>query len=227
MDINTTITFFNQVDAPTSNQILIFLQPEGAQDNYLFSAWDVLNPAIGSHASAQLSTQYSGSIATFGDTRGTYSDPVEMPLGQALGITNPNNQSPVIGGPDPSSGITSDEVGLANNCLTPPTDLSVAWYINGSRVVETNNTATTTLNPGFISTFQLKQAIFCMLAQVPTEGTTFTLQSFGRMTAFPIPNGAPEVNILVKTVGGIDQFELSPKSFDELIHEGLQVRRVA
>lgn len=93
------INLFNNTTRVTTNQILLFLQPIAPQENYLFTAWQVLNPSIDSAQSAVLTNNFSGSIASFGDTRGNYSAPVALPLGVALEITDPNNQSPVIGLP--------------------------------------------------------------------------------------------------------------------------------
>lgn len=221
----TKLNFLNNTSKPTSNQILIFLQPVGPQQNYLFSAWNVLNPSIGSTQSVILNNEFSGSIATFGDTRGNYSGPVSLPLGKALQITNPNNQSPVIGLPGDS--IDKEQVGLQNDAITPPTNLSVTWYVNGNKVVETNNTSTTTLNPGFKSLFQLKQSIFVFLGQRPTETETYTLSTINKTQEFPIPNSATEVSFEVYTdTDGIDKFrEISNQQFNTLVEQSVRLSK--
>ena len=221
----TKLNFLNNTSKPTSNQILIFLQPVGPQQNYLFSAWNVLNPSIGSTQSVILNNEFSGSIATFGDTRGNYSGPVSLPLGKALQITNPNNQSPVIGLPGDS--IDKEQVGLQNDAITPPTNLSVTWYVNGNKVVETNNTSTTTLNPGFKSLFQLKQSIFVFLGQRPTETETYTLSTINKTQEFPIRNSATEVSFEVYTdTDGIDKFrEISNQQFNTLVEQSVRLSK--
>ena len=40
----TTIHVHNTIQQPNSNVVLMFLQPTTPSDNYLFSAWNVLNP---------------------------------------------------------------------------------------------------------------------------------------------------------------------------------------
>jgi hypothetical protein len=215
---STKISFFNNTTTSTSNQILLFLQPVEAKSNYLFSAWNVLNPSRFSSQYVILSTDFSGSISSYGDTHGNYSSPVGLILGKALEITNPNDQSPVIGLPVDKPLLTPNQVGLLNNTATPAENLSVTWYVNGKKVVETNNTETTTLNPGFTATFELKQYIYCMLGQKPSLTETYTLQSFGMMQQFQVPNGADELNIEVYTdKDGKDKFKLSDLSFNEFV----------
>jgi hypothetical protein len=205
----TNLHFINNTVAVTSNVILIFLQPTGALENYNFYAWEVLNPSIGSTQMAVLTNSFSGSIATYGDSRGNYSRPVALTLGVPLLVTNPNNQSPVIGVPDQNNTqVPADAVGLENQAVTPPTDLSVKWYVNNNLVVETNNTQTTTLNPGFTATFELKQSIYCMLAQPPTVTSTYTIQTFSRMTEFAVPSNATDLYFEAYTNSqGIDTFK--------------------
>jgi hypothetical protein len=84
----------------------------------------------------------------------------------------------------PGDSIDKEQVGLQNDAITPPTNLSVTWYVNGNKVVETNNTSTTTLNPGFKSLFQLKQSIFVFLGQRPTETETYTLSTINKAQEF-------------------------------------------
>jgi hypothetical protein len=213
----TTIHVYNSVDQATSNVVLMFLQPVTAEENYVYSAWNVLNPSIGSYQQVELSTSFSASIAAFGSSVVDYTNPVGLPLGTAVKVTNPNDQSPVIDGSS-TVPITSDEVGLDNECTSPPTDLSVIWYVNGNQVVETNNTPDTTLNPGFISTFQLKQSVWVMFSQRPQTTTTYTAQTFGQAVEIPIPNGATNVYIEAYTDNnGIDTFRSIPASqFDTL-----------
>lgn len=225
----TNLHFLNNTAAPTSNVILIFLQPTGALENYNFYAWEVLNPSIGSTQMAVLTNSFSGSIATYGDSRGNYSRPVALPLGVPLLVTNPNNQSPVIGVPDQNSTqVPADAVGLENQAVTPPTDLSVQWYVNNNLVVETNNTQTTTLNPGFISTFELKQSIYCMLAQPPTVTSTYTIQTFSQMTEFAVPSDATDLYFEVYTdpKTGIDSFEsITQSQFQQAQQSALRAAR--
>jgi hypothetical protein len=138
-----------------------------------------------------------------------YTDPVGLSLGTAALITNPNNQSPAISGAS-TRAITADEVGLDNEAITPPTDLSVIWYVNGNKVVQTNNTPSTSHNPGFVSTFQLKQSVWVMFGQRPQITTTYTVQTFNQAVQIPIPNGATDVYIEAYTAtGGIDTFRVA------------------
>jgi hypothetical protein len=222
----TKLNFFNNTDKTTSNQILIFLEPIDPQETYLFSAWNVLNPSIGSTQTATLSNDFSGSIATFGDNRGNYSRPVTLELGKALKITNPNNQSPVIGLPgDP---IFREQVGLQNEAKTPKTSLSVTWYVNGNKVVETNNTKETTLNPGFKSLFQLKQSVFLYLGQRPTETETYTIQTINQAQEFKVPNDATEMNFEVYTdPDGVDKFRLvRPNTYHQMVEEAVRISNI-
>jgi hypothetical protein len=202
----TTIHVHNSVSDVTSNVVLMFLQPVSPEDNYVYSAWNVLNPSPGSHQQVDLTTSFSGSIAALGGSVSDYTDPVGLTLGTAALITNPNNQSPAIAGTSKQA-ITADEVGVDNETQTPPTDLSVIWYVNGNKVVETNNTPDTSLNPGFVSTFELKQSVWVMFGQRPQITTTYTIQTFNQAVEIPIPNGATDVYIEAYTTStGIDTF---------------------
>jgi hypothetical protein len=212
----TTIHVHNSVSQATSNVVLMFLQPVTAQNNYVYSAWNVLNPSPGSWQQVQLTTSFSGSISAFGSGVSDYTDPVGLTLGAAALITDPNDQSPAIGGLS-TVPITPDEVGLDNECSSPPTDLSVVWYVNGNKVVETNNTPTTTLNPGFTSTFQLKQSVWVMFGQRPQTTTTYTVQTFNQAVEITIPNGATDVYIEAYTENGRDTFRsISAPEFEAL-----------
>jgi len=203
----TVIHVHNGVTQPTSNVVLLFLQPVSAQDNYVYSAWNVLNPSSGSHQQVDLTTSFSASVAAIGSAVSDYTDPVGLTLGTPALVANPNNQSPAIAGLS-SQSITSDEVGLDNECTTPDTDLSIIWYVNGNEVVQTNNTTTTSLNPGFTGTFQLIQSVWVMFGQRPTTTTTYTVQTFSQSVQIPIPNGATDVYIEAYTDSkGIDTFK--------------------
>ena len=150
-------------------------------------------------------------MAAFSSSRGDYTDPVALAYGQPLLVTNQDEQGPTIGG-DSSLSITPDEVGLDNECITPATNLSVTWYVNGNKVVETNNTVTTTLNPGFDSTFQLKQSVWLMFGQKPISTSTYTVQTFSRTTEIPVPNGASDLYIEAYTNNGVDTFKAVTKA---------------
>lgn len=206
--ITTRIHVHNTIQHPTSNKVLMFLRPVEASDNYLFSAWNVLNPGPGSSQQVDLTTSFSASIAQWADSHGSYTDPVALPLGQAVTVTDLNGQSATIDTGNIYGPLTPDQVGLYNDATTPPTDLSVTWWVNGNKVVETNNTAATTLNPGFTSTFQLKQSVYLMFGQAPTVTQTYTLQTFSQAVEIPVPNGATDLYIEAYTdASGIDTFK--------------------
>jgi len=216
----TTIHVHNNVSKPTANVVLLFLQPVQAEDNYVYSAWNVLNPSIGSNQECVLETSFSASIAEFNSKVGDYSDPVPVTLGSAGLITNPNGQSPAIVGTS-TQPITPDQVGLDNECVSPGTELSVSWYVNGNRVVQTNNTESSTLNLGFVSTFQLTQSVWLMFGQEPLITTTYVAQTFSAATPFPIQNGTADLYIEAYTdPTGRDSFKVvSPEDFAALAQQ--------
>lgn len=218
--ITTNIHVHNTVQKVTSNKVLMFLQPVTTQENYLFSAWNVLNPGPGSTQTVPLTTSFKASIAEFASTHGDYSDPVSLPLGQSLTISDLHGQSATITSTVHAS-LAASQVGLYNDTLSPQTDLSVVWYVNGNKVVETNNTEDSTLNTGFTATFQLKQAVYLMLGQQPGITTTYTAQTFGSMVEIPVPNGATDLYIVVYTGDdGIDTFKaVSQAEFKSLMRQ--------
>ncbi len=219
--ITTRIHIHNGIDKDNSNVMMLFLQPVEPKEDYVYSAWNVLNPSRNSQQQCELATSFAASIASFESPNVNYSDPVALTLGAAALITNKNGLSPAISGIS-NAAITESEVGLDNQATTPPTDLSVTWYVNGNKVVQTNNTRESTLNPGFMSTFQLKQAVWVMFGQQPQITTTFTAQTFGRALEVPIPNGATDVYIASYTESnGIDTFKpVSAAEFDALTRQG-------
>ena len=218
----TQIHVYNRVTKDTSNVVMLFLQPVEPKEDYVYSAWNVLNPSRGAHQQCELTTSFSAGIASFDSPVVDYTDPVGLTLGTPALVTNKNGQSPAISGTSAKS-ITGSEVGLDNEATTPPTDLSVTWYVNGNKVVQTNNTRETSLNPGFISTFQLKQAVWVMFGQRPQITTTFTAQTFGQAVQIPIPNGASDVYIEAYTgADGIDTFKaVTPPVFAELTRQNV------
>jgi hypothetical protein len=216
----TTIHVYNACTDKTSNEVLMFLQPVSPNDNYMYSAWNVLNPSPNSHQSCELTTTFSASIAALGSSVDDYTDPFGLTLGSLAVVDNPDNQSPAFDSKATSSlPVTADEVGVDNECVSPDTNLSVIWYVNGNQVVQTNNTATTSLNPGYASTFQLYQAVWVMFGQKPTTTLTFTAQTFGAAVKIPIPNGATDVYIKAYTNSeGIDTFEPTTQdAFQDLV----------
>lgn len=219
----TAIHVHNTVTTITSNVVLLFLQPVEPDNNYVYSAWNVLNPSPGSHQQVHLTTSFSASIASFGSPVGDYTDPVGLTLGKSAAVINANNQSPSINGPDPDK-ITPDEVGLTNRTTPPTVNLSVIWYVNGNKVVQTNNTEATTLNPSFTSTFQLKQAVWVMFGQRPTVTQTYVAQTFNQAVEIPIPNGAPDVYIEAYTdEKGADTFRsVSKAAFEALARQSAE-----
>jgi hypothetical protein len=223
MGTTTRIHVHNSCADVTSNVVLMYLQPVDPQDNYLYSAWNVLNPSPGSQQQVELNTSFSASIAAVGSSVQDYSDPVALTLGAPALITDQNNQSPAIVGIS-TRPITGDEVGLDNECISPPTPLSAIWYVNGRKVVETNNTPATALNAGFVTTFQLQQSVWVMFGQRPQTTTTYTIQTFGEAVEIPIPNGAADVYIEAFTnPHGIDTFQpLTANNFNALVQRSVR-----
>jgi hypothetical protein len=193
---------YNSITRPNQNEVLLFLQPVNASPAFMYSAWNVLNPSPLSYQSVSLSTIFSASIAQFGDTHGDYSRLVDLPLGTAWTITDENNQSAKItSAVSTTPQLTSTQVGLYNGAVTPDVDLSVVWYVNHKKVVETNNTATTVMSPGFTSMFELEQKLYLMFGQVPMQTTTYTAQTVSKMVNFPIDLSVSDLH---RRVHGID-----------------------
>ena len=216
--ITTHIHVHNTIEQQTANKVLMFLQPVEVSANYQFSAWNVLNPGRGSSQHVDLTTSFSASNSEWGSSRGDYTDPVALPLGTAVTINDLGGQSATINTGEVHGPLTPAQVGMYNAATTPPTDLSVTWYVNGNKVVETNNTDLTTLNPGFTSTFELKQSVYVMFGQAPTVTQTYLVQTFSNTVEIAIPNGATDVYIVAYTGPDGDTF----KSVDAPTFQALQ-----
>jgi hypothetical protein len=206
----TTLHFYNNVARPNENSILIFLQPVAPKDTYMYAAWRVLNPAFHGHQSTLLSNSFSGAVAAVGSPVDDYTDPAPLRLGtHPLLISNPNNQGLRIGGEDPQVNLTPNEVGLENKAETPPTDISILWYVNGSLMVQTNNTSVTALTPGFTATFELQQYVYLMLGPTPIREPSYTVQVFSKTQQFAVPPSATDLYFEVFTdpTTGEDMFK--------------------
>ena len=186
----------------------------------LYSGWNTLNPAIGAHQQVTLTTAFSAGISIVDSEVHDFNDPAGLTLGKAALVTDQNNQSPTISGTSDEA-LTPAQVGVDNETASPPVNLSVLWYVNNNKVVETNNTKETSLAPGFISTFELHQSVWVMLGQKPQTTTTYTAQTFNRAVEIPIPNGASDLYIEAYTDGsGRDTFRPSDAArFEALVQQ--------
>ncbi len=222
----TTLHFHNNVSHVNENRILIFLQPVNPQDTYMYAAWTVLNPAIGGHQSAVLSTSFSGAAAALGST--DYTDPKPLSLGTyPLQVINPNNQGLLIDGEDTSISLTPNQVGLENLAETPPTHISLQWYVNNNLTVQTNNTAVSALTPGFTATFELQQYVYLMLGPKPIQEPSYTVQVFSKTQQFAVPSSVSDLYFEVYTdpKTDVDQFkQVSVSDYQQAMHRSRLAR---
>ncbi|WP_377475853.1 MAG: hypothetical protein P2A85_23870 [Microcoleus anatoxicus] len=213
--MKVTLHFYNNVKRQTSDKILIFLQPVTFSADYNSFAWRVLNPGIQRHQEAILENTFSGSIATYNSPVGDYSEPANLNLGEAKVIKQLGGQSSTI--TNDTRPVDPNLVGLYND---GEERLSVIWYVNNNKVVQTNNTEYTTFNSGKYSTFQLKQSIYVMLAQEPTETQTYKLQTYGNLQEFAISSSATDMYFEVFTDDkGGDKFKETDKQKFEALQK--------
>ncbi|MEV6345264.1 hypothetical protein [Actinoplanes sp. NPDC051851] len=198
----TTTAFwvFNSITRANSNSILMFLQPVEPQEDFTYSAWNVVNPSPHSFQSKTLETTYSASIAEVGGS--DFSTPTELMLGMPRIITNPDGQSPAITSAVATPAqleCSADQVGLFSLANTPPTPLSITWYVTGKKVVETNTLPTTALQPGNGGLFELQQTLYLMFAQHPISTATYTEQTVSSQMKIPFASDATDVYIQAYT----------------------------
>jgi hypothetical protein len=188
----TTVNFHFHclTDQVGDKKCLLFLQPIGSDTtqakDYEYFAWQNFHPAKGSHNTTVLQTVYSAGVAKYPTTDfGEYTDPVGLDLGQAKKVINTNGSDPHFS--SDTTSIPADLVGVYNACTTPDNDLSVIWYVNGNKVVTTNNTADSKMLPNDTSEFELKQTLYVTLATYDSEAT-YNIQTISRMFTFPFKN---------------------------------------
>ena len=188
----TTVNFHFHclTDKVGDKKCLLYLQPIGSDTtqakDYEYFAWQNFHPAKGSHNSIPLQTVYSAGVAKYPTTDfNEYTDPVGLDLGQAKKVINTNESDPHFSSDNKS--IPAGLVGVYNACITPDNDLSVIWYVNGNKVVTTNNTDGSKMVPMDTSEFELKQTLYVNLATYDSEAT-YNIQTISQMFSFPFKN---------------------------------------
>jgi hypothetical protein len=188
----TTVNFHFHclTDQVGDKKCLLFLQPIGSDTteakDYDYFAWQSFHPAKGSNNTTALQTVYSAGVAKYPTTSlNEYTDPVGLDLGQPKEVINTNGSDPHFS--NQSKPIPKDVVGVYNACTTPDQALSVIWYVNGNKVVTTNNSDNSKLLPKDTSEFELKQTLYVTLATYDSEAT-YDTQTISQMFTFPFKN---------------------------------------
>ncbi|MBD2499262.1 putative adhesin [Anabaena azotica] len=204
----TTVNFHFHclTDQIGDRRCLLFLQPVDSDSdkakNYQYSSWQHFQPSQYSHNTITLQTVYSAGVAIYPTSSfHEFTDPIGLDLGKARKVINTHGSDPHFSG-DVTS-ISPEIVGVYNACTdTQEMSLSVIWYVNKNKVVETNNTDDTKLLVNDTSTFQLKQTLYATLATYDSE-ETYNLQTFSKMFSFAFNNNDTDLYFEIDYQAGL------------------------
>ncbi|MFN6535701.1 MAG: hypothetical protein RM021_004930 [Nostoc sp. EkiNYC01] len=199
----------NQLTEQVSENVLVFLMPVGANRDYTFAAWQVLNPgANGGSIPFEYDTNISVAAMSQGDRNKTPLTPINP--GQLLDATTSEVGSVQFSSnPSPLDRLTSQQAGILNR-TNPSVMLETEWYVNGDPTVKIKN-----LNKNKVTTFELEASLY-FYAAIPTKkGFNYTLQQVSAQTQYVIPAGTKKVTVTWSRPGGIsdeDKFTFNPPS---------------
>lgn len=195
---------------------MLFLQPVNSEsseaEDYEYFSWQHFHPAKGSHDTTSLHTVYSAGIAPFPTNDfAEFTDPVGLNLGEAKKVINTGGSEPHFS--SDTNKIGKDDVGVVNVCTDPDQFLSVIWYVNGDKVVATNNTDDSKLLPNDTSEFELKQTLYVTLAIYDSE-KTYNIQTVARMFDFEFNNDDTDLYFEIDYKDGLVVNQIAPEAYE-------------
>ncbi|MHA7630761.1 hypothetical protein [Corallococcus sp. M7] len=185
----TTFNVTNNTGGALGNQyILVFLTPLMNSANYVYAAWQQLNPGEGATQPFVLNQNITASVTS---PNGTTSAQVSISPGYLSQATNPRGLSPVLGAPQQSSSVTPQQSGV-QNFTNPFIPLTSNWYVNGNLVVSSS----TQLTGGAFSAFELQTTLYWAIGNTST-GANYTLNQITPLQSYSLPAGTAAVNVSV------------------------------
>jgi len=197
----------NQLQASVNRNVLVFLVPEEATEDYQFAAWQNLH--IGTGGSEPFDYNIDIAVVAVDSASGSTSQKVSISPGQVFDVVDDNAGGIVLQSDPDTSRVTHSQCGVINN-LNPARFIDLIWIVNGGNCCTVPN-----LNQGDINTFELKPKLWFYAAAPPIEGQNYKLQSVSLGTQYTIPVGNDAVTVDWSRPGGQagqDTFAFAPPS---------------
>lgn len=192
--------------------ILVFLTPIESAENYLYAAWQQLNPGEGGTSPFVLNQTVSGMMLT---TNGTTTNLVEIDPGYVSIATNPDGLQPqlgqqVLGATLPPPTVTPTQSGLVNNTAGPGYALYAQWFINNNLAIQSKAPVAA---GGTLSAFELNTTLYWAVGDT-VVGPTYTYNQITPMTAYSLPPATPivSVSLTYNTTSNTFGFTFEPAS---------------
>jgi hypothetical protein len=184
----TTFQVTNNTAGELANQqILVFLTPVMDNANYLYAAWQQLNPSDGATSTFTLNQD----IAAYLVTANTTSAPVAIAPSTMSQASNAGGLSPFLTASSPSASVTAQQSGV-QNATSPFVAVDVAWTVNNNLVVQTS----APLSSQAISSFELQTQLYWAVGTT-TVGSNYTLNEITPMQTYSVPAGVSNVAVSV------------------------------
>jgi hypothetical protein len=206
---SSTTTAFNVTNSTggvlRGQYVLVFLQPIPNSPDYLYAAWQALNPGEGATQPFALSYQISVDVSL---ENGTTSAAVGIQPGQLSEAVNPGGLSPVLDPPAASSLVTAQQAGVQNT-TSPFEFLNVSWFVDGDLVATTS----APLTEDEVSAMEYDDVLYWAVGDV-TQGTLVTSSEITPMASYAVPAGAAQIDVDVTfdTITGFFVFTFTPVS---------------
>jgi hypothetical protein len=212
MQINLTAT--SNLPADPNQNLLFFLLPKYASENFQVEAWRKLNPGPNGGQSSMTFDMTTQVCAYYSDAPNWTAITPVLP-GQVLGAYSDGVNALRLGlSPNDNDRVTNTQSGLVNH--TNGLLITSDWYVNGTEVVRIAN-----VNQEQIVTFELESTIYVMAAAPTIQGRVgsfnFTVQEVSNLTSYVIPPGVTDIQLSWSRVGGgmggADVFSFNPSSY--------------
>jgi hypothetical protein len=178
-------------------KILVFLTPENNAEDFVYTAWQQLNPGENSTQSFVLNQAVGGQVVTLDGKQET--EVVATPPGYMATVTNAQELGIALGKatltlPETSGmRVTPSQSGIINGTATPPLATKVRWYVNGNMTAESR----TFLPSGrALSTFELKTKLYWTVGTT-VKAPSFTYQQIDPLVTYALPPNTPSVDVVV------------------------------
>ncbi len=189
----------NKTNGQLRNQyILVFLTPVDNSGDWIYAAWQQLQPGDGGTNFFTLNQKTSGKILVPNKFE---SNLIEIPPGWVSLYKNsqasPQGQleNPIIGsdGSIPKPTVTPNQAGIKNMTNAPAQAPYAQWYVNGNLTVQSIAPVS---SGGTLSAFQLDTKLYWSVGN-KQEGANFTLNQVTTQQVYSLPAGKTSVDVVL------------------------------
>lgn len=205
----TKFNVTNNSNGHLNNQyILVYVTPVAQAENWLYAAWQQLNPGDGSTRSFILDQKVSGQMLS---TDGLYTtNQVAIPPSYVSSLTNSGGLEPVLGAIQLGSQVnpptvTNTQSGIKNQTMDPGSAMYAQWLLNGNLTVQS---LTPISAGGTLSAFELNTTLYWAVGTFQ-KGPSYSYNQVTASTAYALPPNTPEVNVSLTYNDATQQFEWS------------------